>query len=204
MEILWVRETPALQTPNERIIYTYDTTNWIASPTSSSVKAYDETQGDLDVTTTVFPTNSPSEADNVITLSLLRELTINHVYRLEIKFVVDSGTYEFKDRVKCVRYYIIGSPLYQSADEAIAWPITTTAWTSDPSSPVATAYDQTQGDLNITTTVFPTNSPSVAGDVITLSPLESLTESHSYRINCKFTGANSQIFDPSMRVICPF
>ena len=71
---------------------------------------------------------------------------------------------------------------YQTSDEQIAYSITTTNWASTPGSPAAVAYDEVDNSV-VTSTVFPVNSPSVNGDVITLSLLRALTKRHTYRGN---------------------
>lgn len=91
--------------------------------------------------------------------------------------------------------------LYQGADESLAYNITTTPWGSSPTSQSAKAYDELD-DTDVTSTVFPTNSPSVAGDVITLSPLKALTVDHSYRIEVKFTDSDSDIWEAKFIVSC--
>ena len=101
MPILEVAEGTQTQSPDERLAYQITTTNWVSSPTTTTVVAYDETLGGSDVTTTVFPTNSPSEAGDVISLSLLRDMTKGHTYRIEVKFVVGSNIWEFFFRVQC-------------------------------------------------------------------------------------------------------
>jgi len=102
MNVLEVVEGTQYQSSDEIIVYTITTTNWVSSPTNTSVKAYDESV-DLDVTSTVFPTNTPTEAADVITLSPLRALTVGHAYRIEVKFVVGASTYECHFFVKCIR-----------------------------------------------------------------------------------------------------
>lgn len=99
--VLEVAEGIQEQSADEIIPYEITTTNWIASPTNTSVVAYDESNNDANVTTVVFPTNSPSEAGDVITLSPLKSLTAGHTYRIEVKFVVGSATYECFFRVRC-------------------------------------------------------------------------------------------------------
>ena len=91
---------------------------------------------------------------------------------------------------------------YQGKNESCAYKITTTPWGSVPTSPSATAFDTTSGvEQNVTTTVFPTNTPTVAGDIITLSVLTALAVSHIYRIEVKFTiGVN--IFSCYFTVRC--
>ena len=90
--------------------------------------------------------------------------------------------------------------LPQGADEEIIYKITTTNWGTSPSTVSAIAVDETT-DTTVTTTVFPANSPTTSGDVITLSPLKSLTKNHLYRVEVKFT-ANSNIFECFFKVLC--
>ena len=77
----------------------------------------------------------------------------------------------------------------QGVDEIIAYTLTTTPWGSSPSSVSVAVKDVTAGAAatDVTNTVMPTNSPTVSGDVITLSPLKLLTDSHKYRVEVKFT-----------------
>lgn len=106
--ILEVSEKLQYQSPDERLAYTITTTNWVSSPTSTAVVAYDEA-GETDVTSSggstgsgVFPSNSPSESGDIITLDLLRDLVKGHTYRIEVKFTVSSNIYECFFRVKCI------------------------------------------------------------------------------------------------------
>ena len=99
---LEVAEGLQYQSSDERLPYQITTTNRVSNPTSPSVVAYDE-NGGADVTSTVYPTNSPSESGDVITLSLLRDLSVGHTYRIEVKFSVGSNVYECFFRVKCER-----------------------------------------------------------------------------------------------------
>lgn len=101
MSVLEVTEGMQRQTTTEILVYKITTTNWVSSPTSPVVVVYDTTDADTDVTSTVMPTNSPTAALDVITLSPLRALTKGHIYRVEVSFVVGSSTYEFYFRVLC-------------------------------------------------------------------------------------------------------
>ena len=89
------------------------------------------------------------------------------------------------------------SPVTQGEDEIITYTLTTTPWGSSPTSINVVVYDVTGADetadwLNVTSTVMPTNSPTVLGDVITLSPLKLLTDGHVYRMEIRFTcGSNT-------------
>lgn len=84
----------------------------------------------------------------------------------------------------------------QGVDESIYYGITTTPWGSTPTSVTVTAWSLTGTDTwtNVSTTVL-SGTASVAGDVIILPKLYSLTQGVTYRIEVKFTsGAN--IFEP--------
>jgi hypothetical protein len=82
------------------------------------------------------------------------------------------------------------SPLEQGVDEEIQYQLTTTPWGSSPTSVSVVVKDDSDG-ADITATVMPVNSPSVAGDVITLSPLKSLTAGDNYRVEIKFTAGGN-------------
>ena len=78
--------------------------------------------------------------------------------------------------------------LYQGVDEQIVYSLTTTNWASSPTSPSVKAYDASDGYTDVTATVL-SGSASVAGDVITLPKVKSLTLGHLYRIEVQFTVA---------------
>ena len=99
--IIEVAEGLREQTVNEEIPYTITTTNFGGSPSTSSAVAIDLTTG-LTVTTTVFPTNTPSEAGDVITLSKLKSLTKGHKYEIRVKFTSGSSIFECIFYVECV------------------------------------------------------------------------------------------------------
>lgn len=89
-----VKEGIQLQGVDEIIAYTITTTNWGSTPTSPSVVVKDTSDSNTDVTSTVMNPNSPSVAGDVITLSALDTLTVDHVYRVEVKFVTGGNTLE--------------------------------------------------------------------------------------------------------------
>ena len=99
---LEVAEGIQYQSSDERLGYQITTTNWVSSPTSTSVTAYLDSTN-VDVTSTVFPTNSPTESDDVISLSLLRALTKGNLYRIEVQFTVGSNVYECYFKVMCTK-----------------------------------------------------------------------------------------------------
>lgn len=98
---LEVLEGTQNQSASEELIYSITTTPWGSTPTSIVVAAYDEASPDTDVTTTVFPTNTPTANGDVISLSALKALTRNHTYRIEVKFTSAGNIYECYFRVKC-------------------------------------------------------------------------------------------------------
>ena len=100
MPVLEVKEGIQYQGIDEQLAYQITTTGWASSPTSPSVVAYDETAGNSNVTSTVFPTNSPTASGDVISLSLLKSLIRGHIYRIEVKFTVGSNIYECYFRVE--------------------------------------------------------------------------------------------------------
>ncbi len=78
---------------DEEIVYQFDTTNWGTSPTSISAVAKDDSDKS-DQTGTVFPTNSPSASNDVISLSPLKALTSGIYYRIEVKFTAGGNIFE--------------------------------------------------------------------------------------------------------------
>ena len=89
---------------------------------------------------------------------------------------------------------------YQSTDEELIYTITTTNWASTPTSPSVKVFLE-DTLVDVTSTVMPTNSPSVSGDVITLSPLKSLSKDQTYRVEVKFT-AGGNVWECYFRVKC--
>ena len=90
---------------------------------------------------------------------------------------------------------------HQGSDERIIYNITTTNWASSPTGPSVKAYDETASFADVTDTVFPANSPSVATDTITLSLLRELQAGHIYRIEVQFT-VSTNIYECYFRVKC--
>ena len=87
---------------------------------------------------------------------------------------------------------------YQSTTEQLIYKITTTNWGTSPSSPVVAVYI---GATDVTSTVMPTNTPTAAADVITLSPLKSLSNGYIYRVEVTFT-SGSNVFECHFNVSC--
>ena len=88
-----VQEGKQYQGVDEIISYTLDVTAVGSSPTTPTVVVKDVTNGTT-VTATVMPTNSPTVNGNVITLSPLRSLTADVLYRVEVKYVLSGNTLE--------------------------------------------------------------------------------------------------------------
>ena len=88
----------------------------------------------------------------------------------------------------------------QTPDEELIYSITTTNWGSDPESVAVKVY-QEPSLTDVTSTAMSTNDPSVDSDVITLSPLKSLTRNSTYRVDVKFT-SGSNVFECYFRVKC--
>jgi hypothetical protein len=81
---------------------TFACTYW-AAPSTPTAVAYRSTSGTGNgraVTSTVFPTNSPSASGNVVTLSLATGFVGNADYLLSISATVDSQVYVRYIRVR--------------------------------------------------------------------------------------------------------
>ncbi len=90
----------------------------------------------------------------------------------------------------------------QSADEQLAYQITTTNWGTAPTSATAVVWDLTAGETNVTPTSMP-GTATVSGNIITLPLLKSLTENHMYRVETKFVSSGNT-WECYFRVKCPF
>ncbi len=75
---------------------------------------------------------------------------------------------------------------YQGEDESIAYTVDVSAIGSSPSAVTVVVKDVTNSTV-VTSTVMPTNSPSVNGNVISLSALKLLTAGVLYRVEVKYT-----------------
>lgn len=91
-----VKEGPQKQGVDEQIYYLLTTTPWGSSPGAVSVAAYDYSQATdayTDVTATVL-SGAASVSGDVITLPVLKSLTEDHLYRVEIKFTCSGNVFE--------------------------------------------------------------------------------------------------------------
>ena len=91
------------------------------------------------------------------------------------------------------------SPWEQGADERVihtfdfAAPANGQGVVTAPSSATIAVFDVTGGArTDVTATVMPTNSPSIASSVVTASPLRDLTAGQTYRVECLGVGADGQ------------
>ena len=75
---------------------------------------------------------------------------------------------------------------YQGVDESIAYTLDVSAIGSSPSSVSVVVKDVTHATV-VTSTVMPTGSASVSGNVITLPALKLLTAGVLYRVEVKYT-----------------
>lgn len=87
------------------------------------------------------------------------------------------------------RGIIENDPQHQGVDESIIRNLTTTNIGSSPASVEVKVYDVTTAGTytDVTSTVMPTGSPSVSGDIITLPAMNTLTIDHRYRVEVKCT-----------------
>lgn len=83
-----------VQASGEEKQYTLDTTDNTATPASPQVEAYDETDNNTDVETTVFPDGNATASDETITLPVLQSLTRGHKYRIHVEYT-DGGNNKF-------------------------------------------------------------------------------------------------------------
>ncbi len=102
MSILEVQEGVRIQHTDEEVIRTvdFDPATTEASVSSPVVKVIQESDGS-DVTSAVMPTNSPTAATLVVTLSLLKSLTAGESYRVEVLVTAGSNKLVSVHRVRC-------------------------------------------------------------------------------------------------------
>lgn len=82
----------------------------------------------------------------------------------------------------------------QGVDESIAYTLDTTAAGGTPSS-VSVAVKLWPAGTDVKSTVMPSGSPSVNGNVITLPALGSLTAENTYRVEVKYTTGGNVLED---------
>jgi len=94
---VWAVESPVDVVEGESV--TFACTYW-DTPSSPSAKAY---RRNLTVTTTVFPTNSPTASGSVVTLSPATGLVGGGRYVIAVTATVDSDTRVRKIMLKCAK-----------------------------------------------------------------------------------------------------
>lgn len=87
-----VIEGKQFQGVDEIIAYTLNVAA-VGVPALPTVVVKDVTTGSV-VTSVVMPLNAPTVDGSVITLSPLKLLTTGHLYRVEVKYVVEANTLE--------------------------------------------------------------------------------------------------------------
>lgn len=88
------KESKLVQGADEQIAYLLTTTPWGTSPTSIEVKCFDVTRGiRTDVSSTCL-SGSASAAGDIITTPLVKSLTPDSVYRVEVKFTCSGNIFE--------------------------------------------------------------------------------------------------------------
>lgn len=90
------------------------------------------------------------------------------------------------------RREVVESPLEQGEDERIAYPLTTTPWSSSPTSPACVLkLVDPSGDMTDVSSTNLSGAPSVVGDVITSPLVISLIANNKYRLEFKWTTAGN-------------
>ena len=87
---------------------------------------------------------------------------------------------------------------YQGTDEIIAYNLTTTPWGSAPAGAAVKGYDVTAGAYTDVSATIISGAPVTVGDVIQFI-VKSLTLSHEYRVEVKFTSGAST-FEPYVEI----
>lgn len=94
----------------------------------------------------------------------------------------------------------------QTSGESIKYTIDTDSYPPDgvgvPTIASATVFDVSD-DSDVTDTVMPAGSVTIATTIITLKPLIALTVGRTYRVQVKFT-KNTNVFEPNFQVHCPY
>lgn len=101
---------------------------------------------------------------------------------------------------------IVQETIEQSSGESISYTVDTDNYpptgVGTPSTASALVFDVSDNS-NVTSTVMPSGSVSIATTIITLKPLTALTAGKTYRVEVTFTKATN-VFRPYMHVRCPY
>jgi hypothetical protein len=87
----------------------------------------------------------------------------------------------------------------QGVGESIIYTLDVTSSGSTPTNVAVTVFDEDDLDTDVQATVMPTNTPTVSGNVITLSPLTALTLNSVYRVEVQYDVGGSTL-EPYFRV----
>lgn len=93
----------------------------------------------------------------------------------------------------------------QGADEEIVYTLTVpSTWGVPTGTPTVTAYSVSGYETytDVTSTLFPSGTPSIAGQVITLPVCKGMTVNTTYRIEVKFSTTGGSIFEPYALIDC--
>jgi hypothetical protein len=92
----------------------------------------------------------------------------------------------------------VESPIEQGVDERVPYSFSLANWpTGTYSSPAVVVKNITDPNsiTDVTSTVMPTNSPSISAGVFITSPLRDLTADNVYRMECKWTVDSTSIYE---------
>lgn len=91
------------QGQDESIAYEITTTSWGSNPSGVEVKAYEINGGVFSDASATVLDGTPSVSGDVITLPLLKSLTLGKKYRVEVKFSSGGSVFEPWFYVVCER-----------------------------------------------------------------------------------------------------
>lgn len=95
-------------------------------------------------------------------------------------------------------------PQSHTTSEELAYKIDVVDWVASPASPVVDRVMDLTTLTDVKATVMPSGLPTVAGAVITLPVLKSLTAGKSYRVEVTFTDGGNNKFEAIVFIECPF
>lgn len=102
-----ITQARVAQGADETIEYTLTTTNVASDPTSPSVKVYDLTNSNADVSDDVLSGTTTASGD-VITLEEISSLTAGRIYQVVVSYTVGSSTYDQLFVIVCSGFTYIG------------------------------------------------------------------------------------------------
>lgn len=87
-----------------------------------------------------------------------------------------------------VRHEFLESPTSVRVGEIIPWSFEITPWGASGSTPIVSAIDLADNS-DVTSTIFPVNSPAIVGTTYTLSPARGWTANTTIRITAQFVSS---------------